>query len=149
MSMRLRNSIVLCSILTFAIPVFSVLAVMHVGCKTNKATMTSGAGVPASEGTVQVSTGPNDNTKIIIRVRRLAPPSKVVPDATVYVVWIKPRNGAVQNVGSMILNKNLEGFLNTTTPHRRFKVIVTPEPSGKVNEPTHEPVFTSEVERAK
>ncbi len=146
--MRSTNSIVMGTVLAVAIPMFAVLAVMHIGCKSNQS-MTSGIGVPASEGTVQFTKGVNDNTKIVVRVKRLAPPSKVAANATVYVVWIEPRNGVMQNVGAMILNKNLEGTLITTTPHRRFKVLVTPEPSGRGMLPTHEPVFTSEVDRAK
>ena len=109
--------------------------------------MISGVGVPASQGTVKATAGDNGNTNIAIRVKHLAPPSKVAADATVYVVWIQPRNAAKQSVGALRVNDNLEGSLDTVTPHRRFLVMVTPEPSGQVAQPTHEPVFTSDVDR--
>jgi hypothetical protein len=80
------------------------------------------------------------------RVKHLAPPSKMVSDATVYVVWIKPGDAAIQNVGALTLNENLEGRLDTVTPHRRFMVSVTPEPGARGAQPTHEAVFTSSVE---
>jgi hypothetical protein len=111
--------------------------------------MHSGEGVLASEGTVRVSDGDNGNSKVAIRVKHLAPPSKVSADSTVYVVWIQPREGDRQNVGALALNKDLEGSLDTLTPHRRFKVSVTPEPTGQVAEPSHEPVFTYDVESNK
>jgi len=109
--------------------------------------MVSAAGVPASEGTVKASGGENGNTNLAIHVKHLAPPSKVAPDATVYVVWLLPRNAEIQNIGALTLNDNLEGSLVTVTPHRRFRVTVTPEAGGRGAQPTHEPVFTSEVER--
>jgi hypothetical protein len=144
--MRLQNSIIRCVVLAVAISTLATLAGMQIGCTTSQP-MLSATEVPASKGTVSATKGKNDNTNVTIRVKHLAPASKISPEATTYVVWIEPRNGAMQNVGAMILDKNLVGVFNTVTPHRRFKVSVTPEPSGKVAQPTHEPVFTSEVER--
>lgn len=108
--------------------------------------MHSAEGVPASEGTVRVSDGDNGNTKVSIRVKHLAPPSKIAADSTVYVVWIQPVEGESQNVGALTLSEDLEGSLDTLTPHRRFKLSVTPEPNGQVAAPSHEPVFTYNVE---
>lgn len=110
-------------------------------------TMQSAAKVPASQGTIKATVGDNDNTKVSIRVKHLAPPSKIASDATIYVVWLQPRNGAKQNIGALVLNDNLEGSLDTVTPHRRFLITVTPEPGGRVSEPTHEPVFTADIEK--
>jgi hypothetical protein len=111
-------------------------------------TMTSSASVPAGRGTIRATEAGNGNTAIAVRVKHLAPPSKLASDAKVYVVWIRPRNAAIQNVGALSVNDELEGQIDTVTPHRRFTVTVTPEPSGQMLQPTHEPVFTSEVERS-
>lgn len=111
--------------------------------------MHSGEGVLASEGTVRVSEADNGNTKVSLRVKHLAPPSKVQGDSTVYVVWIQPKEGEWQNVGALTLSDDLEGSLDTLTPHRRFKVLVTPEPNGQAAAPSHEPVFTYNVESNK
>lgn len=119
---------------------------LGLGCARPQ-TMVSAVGVPASEGTVKATDGGNGNTKLAIHVKHLAPPSKVSPDAMVYVVWLQPRNGVLQNIGALVLNDNLEGRLETLTPHRRFQITVTPEPGGQLEKPTHEPVFTSEVDR--
>jgi hypothetical protein len=129
------------------LPIVAVAALL-VSCKKPPPTaMVSSAESPASEGTVSATAGDNGNTNVAIRVKHLAPPSKMQADATVYVVWIQPRNARAQSVGALVLNSNLEGQLDTVTPHRRFAVMVTPEPSGQVTEPTHDPVFTSDVDR--
>lgn len=128
------------------LPAIAMAAVLHSGCKKPQ-TMTSAIGVPASQGTVKATTGENGNTKLVVHVKHLAQPSKIAADATVYVVWIQPRNAAIQNIGALALNADLEGKLETVTPHRRFILTVTPEPGGQEAQPTHEPVFTSEVDR--
>ena len=62
-------------------------------------------------------------------------------------MWVKPPSGATQNLGAMMLDKNLEGTLETVTPHRAFMLMVTPESGPEVAEPAHDPVFSSEVVR--
>lgn len=146
--MRSRDSIVRLVVLAVAMPTLAVLAVMQIGCATTpRQTMHSAVGVPASEGTVSAAKGDNDNTIVNVQVKHLAPPAKVASDATVYVVWIQPLDGTMQNVGAMVLDADLVGTLNTVTPYHRFKLMVTPEPSGSGSQPTHEPVFTTNVER--
>jgi hypothetical protein len=83
----------------------------------------------------------------VVRVAHLAPPSKLYAEASVYVVWIQPLDGELQNVGALLLNGDLAGRLETLTPHRRFKLLVTPEPGGRGAMPTHGPVFSADVER--
>jgi hypothetical protein len=46
----------------------------------------------------------------------------------------------------LTLTEDLDGQLDAVTPHRRFLVSVTPEPSSRMAQPTHEPVFTARVE---
>ena len=80
-------------------------------------------------------------------MKHLSEPARVASDATVYVVWIQPRNAEIQNVGALQLDADLVGRLNTSTPHRTFTLTVTPEPSGRMASPTHGAVFTAEVTR--
>ena len=127
----------------------ALAALSSLACVTTPAPqeMHSGFAVPASEGSVDASKVANGNTLVVIRVKHLAPPAKLAPDATTYVVWIQPRNGDLQNVGALTLNGDLQGELDTLTPHSRFRVVVTPEASGRVAVPAHPPVFTADVER--
>lgn len=126
----------------------SVACFLFSGCVGAQG-MRSGSSVPASEGTVQTRVDANGNTNVDLRVKHLAPASRLAADATVYVVWIQALNAERQNVGAMKLNDNLEGHFAATTPHRRFFLMVTPEPSGQVAQPTHDEVFTAQVASAK
>lgn len=110
-------------------------------------TMTASTKVPAGAGTVTASDGDNGNTKLTVQVKHLANASMIASDATVYVVWIEPRNAPIQSLGALTVDDDLEGTLDAITPHRRFTVTVTPEPSAMVRQPTHKPVLTATVDR--
>jgi len=126
--------------------VVAVLLGMQLGCSSTQE-MRSGYGVPASEGTVDATDGDNGNTNLEVRVKHLAQPWLLASDATVYVVWVQPPDASRQNVGALTLNDNLEGVLKTVTPHHQFMLSVTPEASGQVDQPRHQPVFTAKVDR--
>lgn len=102
---------------------------------------------PAGEGTVKAVKGDGGNTALTVKVKHLAPASRLVDDASVYVVWVEPPNAPPQNVGVLSVNADKEGVLNTLTPHRRFKVMITPEASAQAQEPSNDEVFTSTVDR--
>jgi hypothetical protein len=125
-----------------------LLAFSQPGCATPKQSMESSVANTSGEGTVEAKAGPNDNTQIEVRVKHLSAPARVASDASVYVVWIQPRNAEIQNVGALQVDADLVGKLNTTTPHRTFTLTVTPEPSARMAAPTHGAVFTAEVNRA-
>lgn len=152
--MKSPSSILRRLLSTLAFVPIAALGAVQIGCGVfggggdSTQTMTAATNVPAGEGTVTASAGENGNTKVVVRVKHLARPSMIASDATVYVVWIQPRNAPIQSLGALTLNDDLEGSLDAITPHRRFTVTVTPEPSAVVRQPTHEPVFTSAVDRA-
>jgi hypothetical protein len=135
-----------------AVGLTALLALAQVACGLTgggaKQTMLTSAEVPSGQGTVQTKSDANGNTELTLDVNHLAPPPRVVPDASVYVVWVSPRGGSIQNVGALVVDNDQHGNLRTVTPFRQFTVTVTPEPSARVTTPTHKPVFTSEVSRA-
>lgn len=145
--MRSRTSVVRGFVLAAALPAVVAFGGMQLGCGSTQE-MRSSSGVPASEGTVNATEADNGNTNLSIRVKHLASPSQVASGATVYVVWVQPRFAATQNVGALDLNSNLEGSLDTVTPHSEFLVSVTPESSATASRPTNAPVFTADVSRS-
>jgi len=151
--MESQNFTIRHSIHSVVVPAVVALVGLQFGCdtvrswETRPTSMTSASDVPASEGTVKATLGANGNTNLYIRVKHLAPAFKVRPGATVYIVWLQRPGEAIQNIGALTLTDNLEGSLNTETPYRRFTITITPEPSRQVEQPTHEPVFKSEVTR--
>lgn len=114
------------------------------GGKT-KQPMTASAENTSGQGTLETSMDENGNTQVELLVKHLSTPSKVAAGASVYVVWIRPYNGSIQNVGALQVSDDLVGKFNTRTPHRAFTLLVTPEPSARMSQPTHDAVFTSEV----
>lgn len=136
---------------SFPIAILSLLAFGQTGCLFGSGapeqTMKTSPENTSGEGTVQASAGDNGNTQLDVRVKHLSSPPKVEADASVYVVWIRPRNAEIQNVGALLVDDDLVGKLSTTTPHRAFTLSITPEPSARMAAPTHRAVFTSEVNR--
>jgi len=129
-----------------AFPIVAVSGALFGRSKT--LSMTRKSGLPASEGTVRVRAGRNGNTRLTVHVKHLPLPSELESDATLYVVWTRSQDGTKTNVGALTLSANLEGSLETVTPHRWFQVTLTPEPTGQVTQPSHEAVFTADVERS-
>lgn len=109
-------------------------------------TLRAAPSVPASVGELQTCDDDNGNVRLALSAEHLAPPAKIAPDASVYVAWVQPGSGSIQNVGAIKVSDDLEGELQTLTPYRRFAFTVTPEPSSRVTKPTHEAVFSSDVD---
>ncbi|MBL8715521.1 MAG: anti-sigma factor [Myxococcales bacterium] len=132
---------------THRVPTFVLGALLLTAACKQSQPMTASPTVPASQGTVTVSATDEGNTKVAVKVKHLAQPSKVEPDAAIYVVWIRPPSGELQSLGALKLDGDLDGTLEAVTPHRRFQLTVTPEPNQQVVGPSHPPVFTAEVDR--
>ena len=105
------------------------------GSLTGCALFSGGAGarmnasplVPAAEGHAKVGEARNGNTSIDLTVKHLADPQKLTPPANNYVVWLRPNKDApAQNIGALIVDKDLVGRLNTVTALRTFNLFVTP-----------------------
>jgi hypothetical protein len=131
----------------------AALAVTSVGCMATKQAVDQGIPMqgstttPAGEGMVSAIKSEDGNTALRVKVKHLAEARRIDDDANVYVVWVEPPDGTPQNVGVLSLNNDKEGTLNTLTPYRNFRVIITPEASGQVSEPSGDELFTSTVRR--
>ena len=111
----------------------AILAML--GCATTRRLATSPT-MPAAEGNVAFSATRNNNTRIRLRVKHLAYPEKLTPPASIYVVWIRATKDAqAQNIGALVINKNLVGELDTETPLHSFELFITAEASGQVQSP--------------
>ena len=102
--------------------------------------------VPAAEGKVQVASAEKDgNHDVKLQVDHLAPANRVSTGASTYVVWLRPQNGAPQNVGVLQPDQDLKASLETKTPFRAFQIMVTPEPNPGATSPTAFPVMSARV----
>lgn len=105
--------------------------------------------IPAARGVVEAKTGPNGNVKLKVMVEHLAPPSRLRPGATTYVVWAKlgAEGARPQNLGALRVNDNLSGSLETVTPLPAFSIFLSPEESPLVQLPTAEPLMMTPINR--
>lgn len=105
--------------------------------------------VPAASGTLEVRQGEHGNSRLKLKIEHLAPPDKVAPGATAYVVWVKPDvpNAEPQNIGILTVDSSLKAELQTLTPFKSFELTVTPEASPRATQPSNAPVFRSAVQR--
>lgn len=118
------------------------------GSSPRSVTMASSADIPAAKGTIKAYGTDNDNTAVEVKVRHLAPPSRVAPGATTYVVWaLPPGDQPPQNLGALRVDSDLTGKLETVTALRNFQVIVTAEPTATVTEPSGGELLSANVER--
>ncbi len=96
---------------------------------------------------MQATATTNNNTEVVVEVKRLARPSTIAPGTTIHVVWIQPLNAPPPNGGALALDEDLDGSLRAITPRRHFTLTITPESSAVVRTPSHADVFTSAVDR--
>jgi len=107
---------------------------------------TASEGIPAAMGAVKTSTGPNENTRLVVKVEHLAPPGRVENGATTYVVWAQPNGSSVvQNIGALQVDDKLKGTLSTVLPFEAFKVFITAEPTAAVTAPTGQELLAANV----
>lgn len=116
------------------------------GCATARVPLGSSSDIPAAEGTVMTSMTKNNNTAVDVRVKHLAPPNKVEPGATTYVVWARPEGtGEVLNLGALKVDDNLTGQLKTVTPYTGFELFITAEPTAQASSPQGDELLSAVV----
>lgn len=127
----------------------SLLVASACGAAGHQTPLMATSRTPAAKGEVETRRTANQNTEVDLEVNHLAPPNLVERSATVYVVWAQPLKAGAppQNIGSLVVGRDRSASLKTKTPHERFELLITPEPTGTVSEPSHEPVMKAKVER--
>lgn len=100
-----------------------------------------------ADGTVTVEEIEGGNYLVLVEVEHLPPPDRIAEDATVYVVWIKPEDGAPVKAGRLEYDPDERtGTVRATTPAAEtFFVLITAEPDDTTNEPSDAIVVQREV----
>lgn len=97
--------------------------------------LTSATIVPGAAGKVKTGKDKNGNTKVDVEVKHLADPEKLAPPKSLYLVWFQQKGGAPEVQGKLMVSKNLEGKLTTSTPMKSFDVFITAEGDATVKAP--------------
>jgi hypothetical protein len=146
MGMNTRwNQVVGVRLCAWLICVGSLAGCMHSSGKSSSSTMHPSAQVPSATGKVSAKRS-EGNMELSVKVDHMAPPEKIARGATTYVVWAEPAaGGAPQNLGSLKVGEDRSAKLDTTTPSRDMKIIVTPETSPDVTKPSNDPVLWTTI----
>lgn len=117
------------------------------GCVTDQTEMGASPKIPAAEGLVNIRDTSNENTHLDLIVKHLAEPSKMSPDASTYVVWSKAmtENSKPQNLGALMVGRDLSGKLSTVTPLRNFELFVTAEATSEAQQPSGEHLLWAKI----
>lgn len=95
-----------------------------------------------ARGNARITRTVDRGTMIELRFARLPDPETLNPPGYTYVAWVQGgRESPPQNVGALILAKDLSGKLRTFTPLRHFTLFVTAEASGDASRPSGLPLF--------
>ncbi|MGE0405351.1 MAG: hypothetical protein AB7O65_03555 [Candidatus Korobacteraceae bacterium] len=115
------------------------------GCANRNVNMTPSSSVPAASATVKTGQDSNGNTSIDMQVQHLAPPDRLTPPATAYIVWIKPANAEPRNEGRLTVGENLSARFQTVTPAKQFEIFVTAESDQLTTTPAGQEVLRQSV----
>jgi len=124
-----------------------VVALFHAACSSGIIPLAASPAAPSAQGVVKTSEGTQGNLEIKLDITHLEAAEKVIPGATVYVVWATPKNGTPQNLGELTVGDDLTGHLKTMTPLRSFDLFITAEEVRTASEPSGPPVLSARVNR--
>jgi hypothetical protein len=134
------------------------------GPRGNTVPLAASAQAPAAQGEVKTSRTSDQNTRVSVKVKHLAPPDRMSQGASTYVVWARPMgvpaarvdgqrelvagredSSGLYNLGGLKIGKELDGELETMTPFKSFELFITAEPSSGVTAPRGERILWTTV----
>jgi hypothetical protein len=136
------------SLLKFGFMLVAVLSALSGCAGPSQVRLTGSPDIPGAEGVVTTSTSNDGNTKLDISVKHLAPPEKVEPGTSVFMVWVRGLEDGAQaaSQGALMVNSDLIGEMETVTPLRSFELFITPESSHTVTAPTGKILLSARIE---
>jgi hypothetical protein len=123
---------------------FALLCTMAFAAK--KYPMTVASVVPGARAEVAIGKDKNGNTKLQMRVQRLANLENLTPREGAYVVWFQERGKSSENQGQLKMDKNLNASFQTVTPLKSFDVFVTAEQDSRVQGPNGQEVLRATIQ---
>ena len=107
--------------------------------------LTPATSVPAATAKADITHDSNGNTVVNLDVKHLAKPENLTPPASVYVVWVQPRDAAPIKQGQLQVNDDLSAHFRAPTTYKTFRLFVTAEQSASVTSPSGEQVLSQEI----
>ena len=107
--------------------------------------LTPATTVPAATAKADISHDSNGNALIKLDVKHLARPENLTPPASVYIVWVQPRDGEPIKQGQLQVNDDLSAHFTSPTTYKTFRLFVTAEQSASVTTPSGQQVLSQDV----
>jgi hypothetical protein len=103
---------------------------------------------PAATAVVHANSDRNGNLDITLDARHLAPPDRLTPPHSVYVIWIQAPNKSPEELGVLRVNTDdMAGSFRTKTPYKSFDIFVTAEDNPKPDTPSGTEVLRGTVQK--
>jgi hypothetical protein len=110
--------------------------------------MRAGESNPAAMGVIHANTDRNGNLSIELEAKHLAPPDRLSPAHSTYVVWVQPSGKPAEVMGELRVNTQDEAAsFKTSVPYHNFDVFVTAEDSPKPDTPSSTEVLRASVQK--
>ncbi|MBM3307599.1 MAG: hypothetical protein FJY74_04685 [Candidatus Eisenbacteria bacterium] len=115
------------------------------GC-AKKVAVSISSTVPAAQAEIKTSKDKNENSVVDLKVKYLAPPDRLTPPRSVYVVRVEAQDRVTVNVGRLKLSDKLEGGIRVTTPYKSFRIVVSAEDDALARSPgSHRVIETGQI----
>jgi hypothetical protein len=103
--------------------------------------------VAGTLGSVTTEPAPDNRTRLIVLVQRMARPADIVPPASAYVVWVRDlaSTAAPTKIGALVILENGTGRLDAYVALKALELFVTPESTLLVTAPEHAPILRATV----
>ena len=103
---------------------------------------------PAALGEAKIRADRNNNTRVELDVRHLAPPQNLTPPKSAYVVWFESPEGKTLNMGQLIVGSDRRARFDAVTPLKVLRVLITAEDRVLAESPSNQVVLRTETFRA-
>jgi len=135
------------SVLTLVAAVVLVLA-FSVAASADQFRMRAGESNPAAMGVIHVNTDRNGNLAIELESKHLAPPDRLSPPHSVYVVWAQTAGRQPEVLGQLRVNpQDMAASFKTSVPYHNFDIFVTAEDSARPDSPSGTEVLRGSVQK--
>src|SRR5437588_4582232 len=128
--------------------VVAVVLVFVAAASADKFRMRAGESNPAAVGVVHANSDRNGNVAIELEAKHLAPPNRLNPPHSTYVVWAQPAGKPAEELGELRVNSDdMAASFKTTGPYHNFDIFVTAEDSPKPDAPSGPEVLRASVQK--
>lgn len=121
---------------------------LAVAASADQFRMRAGESNPAATGVIHANTDRNGNLAIELKSEHLAPPDRLTPPHSAYVVWVQPAGKPAEVIGQMRVNtQDMAASFKSSVPYHNFDIFVTAEDNAKPDTPSSIEVLRGSVQK--